>query len=167
MLNIGFDHLLIRPHRGDEIAPGPEFVPHTVARFMGNILGNPDRALAFQKPQDVGHTVFGRNADEQVAVIGHPLPGLNYALLLLRQPRKHLFQVPPQPPLEQFLAVFRGEHHVVRAVPRAMIQLVPSCRHRRSPDVMLRAVEPFWEIFRGGKTLGFLQQSWRLSIWDS
>jgi hypothetical protein len=32
---------------------------------------------------------------------------------------------------------------------------------------MLRAVETFWEIFRICKTLGFLQHSWRLRIWDS
>ena len=108
---VGFDPLLLRPHRGDERAAGPEFVPHKVARFLGPVLGQPDRALAFQPPHDVGPTVFGRKGEEQVDVSGHQLAGLN--------------------------------------------------------PTMLRAVETFWEIFRDCKTLGFLQQSWRLSIWDS
>jgi hypothetical protein len=55
MLDVSFDHLFIRPYRGDKIASGPEFVSHKVALFIGNILGNPDRALAFQKAQDAGY----------------------------------------------------------------------------------------------------------------
>jgi hypothetical protein len=123
--------------------------------------------LPFRKPKMRATAMFGRNGNEHVDVIGPQSPFLDHTFFLFRQPMKHVFQVPPQHPIQEFLAGLRGEHDMVLAVPRAMIQLIRSWCQGRSPYVLLRAVEPFWEIFHDCKTLGFLQQSWRLSIWDS
>ena len=94
--------------------------------------------------------VLGRKGEEQGDGIGPQLAGLNHTRLLLRQPMKHLFPVPPQPPLEPFLALFRGEHRVVRACPRAMSQLGRSYPQGRSPSVMLRAAPPGYSITDAG-----------------
>ena len=80
ILKIGFDHLLIRPHRGDKIAPRPELLPYEVFLVVGDVLRNPDRDLPFQEAQDGGHTMFGRDRDEHVDMTGHQLPRLDHTL---------------------------------------------------------------------------------------
>ena len=88
---------------------------------------------AFEKTHDTRHTVFGRNGDEHMHVIGHQIPLLDHPLLLLRQPVKDVLQVPPEPPIADFLAVLGCENHVGLAFPCAIVQVIGNSRHGRSP----------------------------------
>ena len=108
-------------------------MPDKVALLVGNILSHPYRALSFQKTQYACHTVFGWNADEHMHVIGHQRAFFHDTLLLLRSPVQHVFQVPTDHPIEDFLAILGCKNYVVLAFPCAMVQVLGVCRHGRSP----------------------------------
>ena len=133
MLDVGSDPLLIDANRRDKVAPGPTRMPGKVALFVGNILGYPYRALAFQKTQNTRNTVFGRNGNEHMDVIGHQSALFDHAFLLLRQPMKHVLQVSSDHPLEDFLAILGCKNNMVLAFPCAMVQVLGDGRHGRSP----------------------------------
>ena len=97
------------------------------------VIEAPYRALAFEKSQDVRHTVFGWNGNEHMHVIGHEMTRLDHTFLLLCQAVKDISQVPSDHPIEDFLSVLRCKNHMILAIPRTMVQVIRDCRHGRSP----------------------------------
>ena len=53
-------------------------------------------------------------------MVGHQVPFLDFALLLLRQVAKHPAELPAQLPVDRFLPILRDEHDVVLTLPLRM-----------------------------------------------
>ena len=83
--------------------------PYTRARWIA--------LLPLMNPTTCDTAYFGGIDDHHVHVIGHQMPFLDPALLLLRQLAKHLPKMPPQLPVQRLPAALRDEHHVVFALP--------------------------------------------------
>src|SRR5215831_12262185 len=86
----------------------------------------------------------GGMPDEHMHVIGHQSAFFHDTLLLLRSPVQHVFQVPTDHPIEDFLAILGCKNYVVWAFPCAMVQVLGVGRHGRSP----------WSCFERSKHSG-------------
>ena len=77
------------------------------------VARHPDRALAFDVPDDAGDAVLRRNLDQDVDMVGHQVPFVDDAVLLAGKFVKDRAQLDAQWPVELFLPVFRDKNDVV------------------------------------------------------
>src|SRR3954463_15454710 len=126
---------------------------------MEQLPVDPNRALALQKPDRMGHAVLGRDAQAQVDMVGHRVPFHQLDTSLTAQlPQDHA-DLPPQASVEDFPAVFGYDHHVVLAVPPHMGQVLPLV-HRLSllPEGAFPEGEPM--PFDNPRHAGSLEAPW-------
>ncbi len=116
------DRRLVGPHRRHEVAPCPEMVARKIFPPSDICPGNVDRALAFDKPDDLGYRIFRRNRDQHMHVVDHQVSLLDLGLSLLGQVVKDLAQMLAKLSVQGLAAVFRDKHYVVLAFPLRMVQ---------------------------------------------
>ena len=74
------------------------------------------RALPFQEAEDKRHAVLRWNAQTHVNVVGHRMPFQHLNATLTTQLPQDGPDLPPEPSVEDFPAVFRYDHDVVPAL---------------------------------------------------
>ena len=111
------DNLLVSSHRGNEVAARPEMLAYEIALSLAKRAGDMDRALPLEVSNGLRHRVLGRDRNQDVHVVGHEMPLLDAALLLLRKLSEHGTKVASQGPVERLPAALGDENHVVLAFP--------------------------------------------------
>jgi len=119
-LNVLPDLLLLEADRGYRVASGPEVLAREVSDLAGELTGNRNGALAFQKPDYRGHGVLGRDGNEHMDVVRHGVAFENLTLLLLGQSVEDGSNSLANGPKEHFSSSFWDKHHVIFAIPFAM-----------------------------------------------
>ena len=95
-----------------------------VAPVRGSEAMNP-HGLFLQKAEDERHAVLRWDAQTQVNVVGHRMPFQHLNATLTSQIPQDGTDLPPQPSVEDFLAVSRYDHDEVLTVPTDMGQALP------------------------------------------
>ena len=113
----GPDRLPLSPHRVDEVPSDPEVLPDEVALSFPVNTGEVDRALALDAPDDLRDRMPRRDRDHHMHMVGHKVPLLDPALLLLRKLPEDLAKVAPQLAVQHFSPIFLDEHDVCACTP--------------------------------------------------
>jgi hypothetical protein len=92
---------------------------------MQQLPMDPHGALPFQEAEDKRHALLRWNAQAHVNVVGHRMPFQHLNATLTTQIPQDGSDLPPQPSVEDFPAVFRYDHDVVLTVPTHMGQALP------------------------------------------
>jgi hypothetical protein len=75
----------VSPDGRDEVSTRPEMLPDEVAFPLAERPGYVNCALPFDVADDLRHRVLWRDRDHHVHMVGHKMPFLDLALLLLCQ----------------------------------------------------------------------------------
>src|SRR5262249_49676207 len=118
------DHAFVSPDGRHEVPSGPEMLPYEVPLPLHERPRDVDRALALAVPDDVRDRVLRRDRDHHVHVVGHEVPLLDPAFLLLRKRPEDLAQMATQLAVEHLPPALRDEHDVVLALPFRMVETV-------------------------------------------
>lgn len=116
------DDRFVSPYGRDEVAARPEMLTHEVALPLAERPRDVDCALALDVPDDLRDRILRRDRDHHVHVVGHEVPFLDAALLLLRKRPEDRTEVPAQLSVEHLAPAFWDEDHVVFALPPGMVE---------------------------------------------
>ena len=120
ILNVLPDRLFIDADGGDEVSSAPEALLGECALFGEHVVGS-DGTLPLEKSHDIGHGVFGRNAQHHVHVIGTGIALEDFDVLLFREFSNNLTDGNPDWTEEDSFSVLWYNDHVVLAIPDHVI----------------------------------------------
>jgi hypothetical protein len=110
-------HGFVSTYGRDEVPSGPEVLSHEVPLPLPVYTGQVDRALAFDKPDHLGDSVFRWDRDHHVHVIHEEMAFLNPTFLLQSQSAEDISEVLPQLHIQRLSAALGNEYHMIFALP--------------------------------------------------
>ena len=118
------DDGFVPPDGGNEVPPRPEVLADEVPLPLAERPRDVNRALALDVPDDLRDRILRRDREHHVHVVGHQVPLLDAAFLLLRKRPEDRPEVAAQLSVEHLPPAFRNEHDVVLALPLRMVEVV-------------------------------------------
>jgi hypothetical protein len=74
MLDVGANLRFLKTNRGYRIPTRPEAFPIKISLSSTTLSRHGDGTLALARPNHLGHRLLGRNPDEPVDMVLHPMP---------------------------------------------------------------------------------------------
>ena len=110
-------HRFVATHGRYEVASRSEMLAYEIAFPLAIHPSQMDGALALDIPDDLRHSVFRRNRDQHMHMVGHEVAFLYLALLPSGEVSEHLAQMLPQLSVQCLSPALGNEDHMVLALP--------------------------------------------------
>jgi hypothetical protein len=114
-------HLFIPPDRRYKIPARPETLTDKIPPVLAIHPRQMDGALSLDEANHLRNGVLWRDRDQHVNMIGHQMPLLDPALLLLGKLTEYLPKILPQLDVQRLSSALRNENNFVFAVPLAVV----------------------------------------------